>query len=430
MKKILIVSYMYPPIFAMGTVRVQSFVKHLPKLGWEPYVLTVMPSDWVLSNREIPAGESTRTVCRTNCLDMSRLVGKLFGRWARGGGITRSKAQRETGPSLLKLGISLYDTLLAFPDSTWPWYFLGRKEALEFGLKVRPDVILSSSAPFMSHMMAARLRERLGVPWVADFRDLWSQNAFVDYPAPARWARERVEARVLRSAAALCTVSEPFAEELREKHGKETFVVMNGYEPSPAGPAPAPLEGFTILYTGMLYPGKLDPALLFQALRSMKDGGRLPAGLRVAFYGPNHDVTLDQARAAGVAELVRCHEPVPQAEALELQRRAQLLLVMDFHTPRGKGVYPGKLFEYLGAGRPILAVGKKDGVMDRLLRSVGAGRTASTAAEVEELLLEAHARHAAGLAAPARDEAAVAALTRERQAAILAAKLDALTSGR
>ncbi|MEK7691393.1 MAG: hypothetical protein AAB425_10280, partial [Bdellovibrionota bacterium] len=78
MKKLLIVSYFYPPINAMGTARVASFVKHLPKFGWQPYVVTAKPGQWVQSNGQIPEGESPEQVCRTLCLDVNRVIPKIF----------------------------------------------------------------------------------------------------------------------------------------------------------------------------------------------------------------------------------------------------------------------------------------------------------------------------------------------------------------
>ncbi len=430
-KKVLIVSYLYPPMTAMGAVRAASFARHLPKLGWQPYVITVKPGSWVLSDAPIPEGEPPESVCRTACVDVNKVVPRLFGGLFRAGGVTRSRSRRKNGFSLLAFGMSIYDSLLAFPDSTWPWYFLGRRQALAFAARVKPDLILSTSYPFMSHVMAAEIQKALGVPWVAELRDLWSGNTQVQYSPFARWEREKFEARVLRRASALCTASEPFAEELRRTLGKDVFVVMNGFEPEDYKKDVQPLKDFTVLFTGMTYPGKLDPDLLFRAVRSLKDEGRLIPGLRLAFYGPNHDVTKDLAREAGIEELVDCPGMVPAAQALELQQRAHLLLVLDWNDAVSKGVFPGKLFEYLGAGRPILAIGQKEGVMDQALRKTGMGAVVSELGEVKEALLKAFAAHQTGAPLmPERRPDEVARFTRERQAKVLAEKLSSLVEAK
>ncbi|MFA6315880.1 MAG: glycosyltransferase [Elusimicrobiota bacterium] len=421
---------MYPPINAIGTARVVSFVRHLPKKGWEPYVVSVRPSAWVPSDGEAPADESAAAVCRTAGFDLSRAIPRLLGNAFRAGGVTRMRAARAGGFSPLRAGMALYDGLLAFPDSAWPWAVLGRRQAIRFARSIQPDVILSSSAPFSSHLLASSVQKALGVPWVADFRDLWSGNPLIEQSPWLQRMREVVEARVVRRASALCTVSEPLAEYLRLVHRKPVFVVSNGFEPD-CQSEPLPLfERFTILFTGMLYPGKIDPRDLFEAVRDLREGRRLPGGLRVVFYGPDHDRTEEMARESGVADLVECHGPVPQAEAVRLQRRAHLLLVINWNTPGSGGGFPGKFFEYLASTRPILAIGKKGGAMDLVLRETGMGVVVSSVADIQDVIVRTYKAFAEGNSpTPGRIPGEIAKYTRENQAGILACELASIASG-
>ena len=227
----------------------------------------------------------------------------------------------------------------------------------------------------------------------------------------------------------MCTVSEPLAQQLREFHGKKTFVVLNGYEPDEfAGPARL-FDRFTILYTGMIYPRRREPGLLFAAVRALADRGVLrPCDLRLVFYGPNHDLTLAMARQAGVEAFVECHGHVKREQALDLQRQAQLLLQLEWNDKRALGIFPGKFFEYLGSGRPVMAVGPKGGVIDETLRRTGCGRVLSELSELESYLEQVVTAYRAGAAPTANPDSVVLAdYTRRRQAQVLAQHLDQLS---
>lgn len=424
MKKILIVTYRYPPMPSMGAVRLASFVRHLPKFGWKPYVLTVKLDRTGLT---IPPDEDPDQVCRTDSYDISLGINRQF-RGIRGGSITRAEVGRSRIRPLKRAIIGLYDRFVAFPDAAWPWRFLGRQEALAFALKVQPNAILSSSPPATTHLIAASLAERLNVPWVADYRDPWSETALIDLAPGARRKARKLELEIMKSAAGLVTTSQPQAQSLIALHGKPTFVVTNGFEPDEVPRERVPLDRFTILYTGMMYPGKRDPRLFFEALASCAAKGKVsPSILRVVFYGPNHDVTMGMARKAGVEAFVEYHDRVPRPMSLALQRSADILLQLEWVDERAKGFYTGKFFEYLGAGRPILAVGPKGGVVEETLRRTGCGAAVSTAGEIEQFLERAIEAYRKGVSLPyERDEAAVAEYTRERQASNLARCLSEL----
>lgn len=422
MRKVLIVSYAYPPIQAIGALRVASFVRHLPKFGWQPYVLTIKQGPWTPTKAPPPSDESQELVCRTPSLDISRVVTSLFGKTFRGGGVTRDKATRSQRRSLTRLSLQVYDNLLAFPDSAWPWFYLGRGQALEFARRTRPDAILSSSVPLTSHTMASFLQEKLNVPWLADFRDLWSQNCWIDYPPFARRRRERLERMTLRNAAGIVSTSEPHAQELKRLHNKPVRVVANGFEPDDyALPAPL-LPKFTISYTGTLFPGKLDPRLFFTALKSLADEGAIaPDNFQVLFYGLNHDITKKLARLHGVIDFVHDYGEVPRKRSLEAQKESHALLLLEWTDLQAKGGIPGKLFEYLGSRRPILAIGPKGGAIDAILRDTGSGEVVCRVEQIKEKIITLFNAHRKGSPLSSNGSAEkISQYTRERQAEILA----------
>jgi hypothetical protein len=236
----------------------------------------------------------------------------------------------------------------------------------------RPDAIVASGPPFSSFISASRLSRRLKVPWVADYRDLWTNSTYYPYPASRRVVDRFIELRTLRGVTAVVTTSEPFAEELGHLHGQHADVVLNGHQPaSERWDVQKRLPGqLNLLYAGQLYPGKRDPRPLFEAIALLGADG---TGIRVHFAGAHG---LEAARSAQMASCTHNlvdHGQIDRAEALHLQHRADVLLLLMWNDVGEAGVYPGKLFEYIFARRPILMLGWPRGVAAELIRSRGAG---------------------------------------------------------
>jgi glycosyltransferase involved in cell wall biosynthesis len=238
----------------------------------------------------------------------------------------------------------------------------------------KPDLILASSPPPTSLLVAHKLSRRFGIPWVAELRDLWVDHHYYNQPGWRKSIETRLERKVLSSAAGLVTVSEPLAESLRAKYGRPTAVVLNGFDPGDYSPESAVTaagrDELRIVYTGATYPGKQDVSPLFAALGQL---GELSGKVRVVFYGSYLNAVREKAAEYGVEHLVEVMAPIPYKESLEAQSGADVLLLLLWTDPRERGVYTGKLFEYIGARRPILAVGGSDCVAAELIASRSAG---------------------------------------------------------
>jgi glycosyltransferase involved in cell wall biosynthesis len=293
-------------------------------------------------------------------------------------------------------------------------------------------VIYASALPFTSHLVAARLGRITGAPWVGEFRDLFAENPYSNLPSWRGPLDRAIERRVVATAAALVTVSEPIAETLRARHQKPTVVVLNGFDersspslpqpPTPPVDAPPPLR---VLYTGLIYPGRRDPSALFVAMASL-DLSKHP--VTVDFYGQDLRGVDTMAERVGVAGQVRVHPPIGYSESLAEQERADVLLLLLWNDPREVGVYTGKLFEYIGAGRPVLAVGVDAGVAPDLIRSRALGVVASSSADIAAALQRwsTEKRVTGRVAGPPRT--ALAGLSRREQFAIILSLLQELSA--
>ncbi|MBN2186931.1 MAG: glycosyltransferase [Dehalococcoidia bacterium] len=391
--KVLIVSSYFPPQNNMGAVRVGKFAKYLPHFGWEVIVLTASGYSGEAQTLHVETDEAN--VVRTRHFDLvSTIQRRLFpgdeissqipvpgtkGRLRRGlihGLVTVLRPVRR---------LSIIN-LLFFAGMGWRSYGVERGE--EILKKHKVDVIFSSHGPPVSHFIASYLQKKAGIPWVAEFRDHWSLNHNFIKIQPFHFLLQWLERRTLWNSSLLITVSEPMAKELKALHSKEVAVISNGFDDEDYRENIPLSTKFTITYTGNIYPGKQDPTPLFEAIAELHRISLVcPKDFELRFFGKNvADSVSSLIRNYRLEELVKIYGFVPFGESIRRQKESTVLWLLGWNDPREKGVYTGKIFEYLGARRPILAIGLKQGVMDSLLTESGAGILLNKAGEIKALL--------------------------------------------
>lgn len=242
------------------------------------------------------------------------------------------------------------------------------------------DIVVSTAGPYYVHFPAYRLRKSgLAKYWIADWRDLWVDNHI--YPGiPILKTIERWQERKwCKTADCVTTVSEPLAEILRNNYQCRVEVIYNGfdvedYESLPTENAFNDHGVFRILYTGTIYHKTQDPSPLFDAIKRLNDAGVIcPDQLKILFCGFNSNVN-SIADNYEVSDYVEDLGFVPRKKALHMQRDADALLLLEVETDKAKGVLTGKLFEYLFAGPPILAIGVgADSSVGAVLSNTGRG---------------------------------------------------------
>jgi glycosyltransferase involved in cell wall biosynthesis len=180
---------------------------------------------------------------------------------------------------------------------------------------------------------------------------------------------------VFRSADALITVSPPLAASLQRLHPKlPTHSILNGFDPELTGPAGNLTEEFSITHTGTFYQGRRDPSLLFEAVSNLISAGRIARQrIRIRLFSRGAPWLSALVDAHALEDVVELHPWLPWHEALRVQRESQVLLLMHWGAEPERGVYTGKIFEYLAAQRPVLVVGGGKGVLSELLEQTGAG---------------------------------------------------------
>ena len=375
MKKVLMILHDYPPRNTIGVYRNLYFSKYLLDYGWQPIVIT---EDWDKESfKEIP---EDIIVYRT-----SRKVG------IRNKSVAFSSIVKKHNKLLRYLKDVLtywYKELFVYPDDVYS----RRNEIIQLCREVmqkeKPDLIYSSAKPVTSHVVASEVSNEFGIPWIADFRDLWTQGTYVKHTFIRQYFERRLEKSCIARACRLITVSQPLAEQLESLHNIKCDVITNGFEPDDF-PEKSFIENtiFTISYTGQLYSGKRNPRPLFHAVEELIEEGKIDINnFQINFYG-THVTELPMLNNYNhIPNVLNIYDKVNYKEALDIQQKSTVLLQINANTTIEKGVYTGKLFEYLGAKRPILAIPKIGGVVDELLAETKAGIVVNSRLEIKEQL--------------------------------------------
>ncbi|MEM7223921.1 MAG: glycosyltransferase [Pseudomonadota bacterium] len=375
--KILIVSWYFPPSSTMGALRNGKLARYLVAQGHDIRVVTVKdPPHPQTLTPEVPEA----LIARTPWIEINRLsVSAFLGRKPPTKADTAKPAATGTKPKKAPARKSgrlskLYMALTNWPDARVGWLPHAVRRGRAIAADWQPDLVFASGPPFTTLNAGYLIAKKHRIPLVSEFRDRWTNDTYWP-PGGFRLAVEsRMERAIIDYSCGLVTVSEPWAEDYRRDTGKPAIAILNGYDPKdyPPGPSPGAAEdGFLrISYTGSIYVDRRDPSPLFQALQLMK---ATPEQVRVDFWGTQAAHVHPLAERFGVQDLVEVHPRVTNEESARLQRASDVLLIMQWDNPKEIGNVPGKLFEYLGAQRPILGLGPLGGVPATIVKARDAG---------------------------------------------------------
>ena len=358
MKKVLLIAYHYPPLGGAGVFRTLKFTKYLPKFGYQPHVLTVKNPMY-----------STKDLTLVGEIPPEASIHRTFSFEHR---ILRA-------PRLLSINLKW----LYIPDENIGWLpfavFYGKK-IIE---KENIGIIYATAPIFTSLLIGCLLKKKTGKPLVVDYRDPWTQNVFIKYPTKLhKKIEEKMEEVVLNTADYIITTTEPMRLKLIEKYPfvKEKCVtITNGFDPEDFRGLirNASKNKFTITYTGYLY-GLRTGKPFFVALRELiKEKKELESKIQVLFAGPPSGQTALFAEELGLQNVVKFLGYIPHQESLKLMVNSDALLLIialeeSYDGKTGPLMIPGKLFEYLGAKRSILALVPQGAAAD-VIRSTKSG---------------------------------------------------------
>jgi glycosyltransferase involved in cell wall biosynthesis len=281
-----------------------------------------------------------------------------------------------------------YKCFFAIPDTEWPWGNVAKKKAREILAKYNFDVIISSSPYPTVHRVASKLKEETGVPWIADFRDPWSQNHNNQLPLIRRKIDCWLEKRTLFQADLITTVSKGFAKKLKTLHMQKIEIIRNGFQSIHQGLSYKFPKEFTLSYTGAIYENMQDPEKILVALRNLIDRKEIdPALVRLNFYGQYYIWLQKLIETYNLTGIVEQKGFQNRDKIQQIQRESHLLLLFQWEDSSEEGILPLKFYEYLDTGRPIMATGGADhGEIGDILRVTKTGFVVNTISKIEKAL--------------------------------------------
>jgi glycosyltransferase involved in cell wall biosynthesis len=423
-RKILLVSYYYPPLGGVGAFRAVKLARYLPRFGWRPFVLTPLPPYYYCIDPTLAgeAGEAVRVV-RTESADPFRLFGRL--RRKEPASVTDGARSDPVFGRLTRAAKGI-NTWLFVPDNSIGWYPFATRAARRLVREEGIDLVYTINVPQTCHLIGRAVKRATGVPWVADFRDAWTANPDLPSPTPfhARWNR-RLERSVLEEADGIVAVNDTIRLLLLEAAGgrrPERFLtVHNGYDADDFASLPKmTTDRFTMVFVGTFH-RRTDPRLLLGPFRDCLRSGTIPrGGARIVVVGAQSARTRAAVRELGLEDHVHITGFLAHRESLSWMVSADLLLQVIAAGRGSEQIVSGKLYEYLASGRPVLTIGPA-GEARRLVEEVGAGWAADVARpeSVSAALAEAYQSWETGTLTIHPDRGRVERLSFEAQTGLL-----------
>jgi glycosyltransferase involved in cell wall biosynthesis len=387
--KILIATHYFPPQNASGSLRPYSWAKYWSKIGHDVTVITRTKirkeNDLKLdcSFFEVIEIDNIRTMLEKLAVRFDKLLKKI--------NLNNQTDHRKIEPEEKSLKIKnrvlfeirnlFYNGAIKYGIRTINLLDIGWiNESFRKVKQNRYDILMSSFGPPAPHLLGLKIKQQNpDIFWIADYRDLWTQDHYVKSFFPFNLIEEYLERKVNYAADLIITVSEPLANKIKTKYNIENVeVVENGFDTEDLeNISPEPYwkdNKFRLVYTGSISPGEREPSLLFEAIREIANSPQkeLLNKFEVIFVGTNTENLHNLIQKYGVGEWVKYGGNLPREDALRMQRDAHALIFLEFAEV--DGILTGKLFEYLFSGTKILGIGTVDNIgPGKLIKESGHG---------------------------------------------------------
>lgn len=375
-KRLLIISYYWPPTGGSGVQRWVKFSKYLPEHGWQPVIYTPENPERLAYDESLLADiPECAEVIRRRIVEPYGLYRKLFGR--SGGEVNPLNS---SGKSLKSKLSRVLRGNLFIPDPRVSWV-RGSVRFLKKYLREHPvDAVVTTGPPQSMHLIGRGLKRSLGLPWIADFRDPWTRMFYYKHLCLSKFAdrkHHRLEQGVLDEADLVLAVSPPVRDDFQAQTRTPVHLITNGYDEDdfPVREPGSRRDGkFRIVHTG-LFAADGNPLKLWDALaRRCREDEDFAQRLEIRLAGKTDAPVLEAIRERGLGAQLVDLGYLPHSRVVQEQQEADLLILPLRHEPEYAKVLPGKIFEYIASGRPVLGIGQEDGAAAAILRDSGAGR--------------------------------------------------------
>lgn len=380
MKRVLIISYYWPPTGGSGVQRWVKFAKYLPSEGWQPVIYTPENPEQLAVDEslsaEIPAEAE---VIRTHITEPYEMYRKFLRRSGHGKDEVEVNPVNARKKSAAQKAAMWIRGNLFRPDPRCLWIRPSVKYLKKY-LKEHPvDIIVSTGPPQSMHLIGMKLSRETGIPWIADFRDPWTKIFYFKHlsmtGSTERW-HHKMEKKVLDNADAVVAVSPLVQQDFMNMTETPVELITNGYDECDFDTLKdnqGNREKFVITHTG-LFAADGNPTTLWEVLseKCNKDEDFRKA-LNIRLIGKTDKQIISAIGTYGLGENLTDAGYQPHSVAVQEQKEASILILPLRKEPEYKAVLPGKLFEYMASSRPVLGIGQSDGAMSMILEKAKAG---------------------------------------------------------
>lgn len=387
MRRVLIITYYWPPSGGSGVQRWLKMSKYLPENGWQPVVYTADNAEYPVEDKSLDSDVAPETeVIRQPIVEpysfYKKFLGIKKGEKVKAGFI--NEGAKKTG---WKENLSVWVRGNFFIPDARCWWIKPSVRYLKNYLKEHPvDAIVSTGPPHSMHLIARALHRKFNIPWVADFRDPWTDIDFYKDLKLTSWAdrkHHRLERQVLTEATKVVTIGWDCARGLEQLGAEDVAVITNGYDfdqpivevhhdTSMLDQGTLP---FTMSHIGIIGANR-NPETFWQAFADIVETfPETSQPMRIRLIGQVDNSVLESIKRHNIEKYVEITPYIPHNQVLEEQQKSAVLLLFINNSPNAKGVLTGKLFEYLASGRPILCIGPEDGDSARVLNETETGIT-------------------------------------------------------
>jgi len=373
-KKLLIITYYWPPAGGPGVQRWLKFVKYLPDFGIQPIVYIPENPTYPIIDEGLQKDVSDKAIILNNRIFEPYQLASFFSKNSTqkisSGIIPAAKKQTLLQRFLLWIRGNVF-----IPDARFLWVKPSVRYLKKYIQENQIDTIVTSGPPHSLHLIGLHLKKELNVTWLADFRDPWTTIGYhkaLKLSSYAEKKHKKLEREVLNTADTIIVTSKTTKEEFKAITSKPIEVITNGYDVENITKQVLD-EKFTLAHIGSFLSDR-NPKLLWEALNELThENQNFAAHFQLKLIGKVSQEILDSIAQFNLKDYVANLGYVSHQQALEHQRKSQVLLLIEIDSPETKSIIPGKVFEYLVSERPIIAIGPKDSDFAEIITSTNTG---------------------------------------------------------
>ena len=373
-KKLLIITYYWPPAGGPGVQRWLKFVKYLPDFNVQPIVYIPENPTYPIIDNGLQSEVSEKAIILKKKIvepyGFASFFGKNKTKKISSGIIPNQKKQSFLEKTLLWVRGNIF-----IPDARFLWVKPSVKYLKKYIIENQIDTIVTSGPPHSLHLIGLQLKKELNVKWFADFRDPWTTIAYhkpLKLSSVAEKKHKALEKEVLTTADAIIVTSKTTKTEFQAITSKPIEVITNGYDVEKVSKQPLD-EKFTLAHIGSFL-SERNPRILWKALKELtKENPEFKRDFQLKLIGAVSQEVLDTISEFRLNDFVLNLGYVSHQEAVEHQRKSQVLLLIEINSEDTKSIIPGKLFEYMVSERPIIALGPEGSDFVEIITSTNTG---------------------------------------------------------